>query len=1095
MYKNIIYKQKTEIKYINIRNLLYTILYIIMKIKDLITPDETNKIKKLIQEYGKNNELEVSLFSNKDTSSHLLTLERFNHLHSVLSIVTAKNDAKLQKTMEQSLDVIFGIKPKQNDKTMINYRIQITDINKINEYLGMLHMRKNHLVVGVLTGFIEESKGKNTYMSIQKKTKDVSNYVTIEDIYMRFKLDKEEELTADEIKKLQNIKKYWDMNDYDIIYRFKERTSYFLQKDKNLFRLDLTNTRTSNNINNIDKSPSNYEIEVECDPKDKSSYFSQIFDIGEFIIKVIQQSNYIVTKSMNSQVLERYRAILGTDQSRQHLYGRQAVSLEIQHVVDFLPNKYAVTDKADGDRFFLIVLDGRCYLISSNLVVKDTGLEVDKKYNGSILDGEFIFLPKYNKYLYMSFDCLVLAETNIRDEHLLMKRLERADELVYAINKTGYVHKYMQDSKLDFNNSNKILDWHTKNITEFYDDIDKELNSKKSNIIVRRKYFIESNGVADNEIFKYSDLMWKLYNSGGLVKCPYLLDGLIYQPLDQKYIAEADKSKHSDYKWKPAKKNSVDFYVEFEKDKKTNKILTIYDNSVPDVVKNKPYQILNLFVGLSTKGVEKPVLFNQEEGISQCYLYLDEEGMARTEDGKQISDKTVVEFYFNTDSDAPNPYKWIPMKTRFDKTESVQKFGRRYGNYQDTAMKVWHSIINPVKMSDFTALTNDSTYEKYFKELKGRIDFSLIKLDKEQVYYQKRKQKIVEDMRQFHNWVKSNLIYTTMNGRMYDDFIKYKILDIGCGVGGDIGKYYYCVPDLLVGIDPDITNLTVGNDCAIARYHNYKKGKKDFPPMFFIQANPANLLQWDEQIKLLGRMSSDNKHMFEKFFTWDKNSTKFDRVNLSFVIHYLLSDENAWNNFCQNLNMYMRDGALLTITTFDGDRVSDKLKGRDRYVEHYDENGEKKVLFDIVKKYDEKSKDKLGQAIDVHMGWLSEEGNYITEFLVYPEFLIKSLKEKCNIELMETGSFEDMFNDNRQFLELSSQIEEDSYKKKFYEEVYKYYTPSDLNVKCYEYTFLQRYYIFRKTEPNLEEIRKVKANAKRDTVQSKKGTFSNKDMY
>lgn len=1065
-----------------------------MKIKDLITADEANKIKKLIQEFGKNSELEVSLFSNKETSSHLLTLERFNNLHSVLSIITSKNDDKLKTTTEQSLDVIFGIKPKENSKTMINYRIQITDINKINEYMGMLHMRKNHLVFGVLTGFIEESKGKNTFMSIQKKTKDVSNYVTIEDIYMRFKLDKEEELTPEEIKKLQNIKKYWDINDYDIIYRFKERTSYSLQKDKNVFRVDLTTTRTSNYINSIDKSPNNYEIEVECVVKDKTAYFNQIFDVGEFIIKVIQQSNFIITKSMNNQVLDRYKAILGADPNRSHLYGRQPVSLEIQHVVDYLPNKYAVTDKADGDRYFLIILDGRCYLISSNLNVKDTGLEVDKKYNGSILDGEFIFLSKYNKYLFMSFDCLISSSTNVRDEHLLMKRLEYADEIVYAINKTGYVYNYLRNSKLDFNNSQKILDWHTKNITDFYDDIDKELNSKKSNIIVRRKYFIESNGVSDNEIFKYSNLMWTLYTTGA-IKCPYLLDGLIYQPLDQKYVVEVEKSKFSDYKWKPAKKNSVDFYVEFEKDKKTKKILTIYDNSIPDVVKNKPYQILNLFVGLSTKGVEKPVLFNQEEGISQCYLYLDESGLPRTEDGKQINDKTVVEFYFNTDLDAPNPYKWTPMKTRYDKTESVQKFGKRYGNYQDTAMKVWHSIINPVKMSDFATLSNDAIYEQNYKNLKGRIDLSLIKIDKQQVYYQKRKQKISEDMRHFHNWVKSNIIYTTMNGRMYDDFIKYKVLDIGVGVGGDIAKYYYCVVDLLVGIDPDLSNLTVGSDCAVARYQNYKKGKMDFPPMFFIQANPANLLQWDEQLKICGRMNSDNKRMFDKFFTWDKNSTKFDRVNLSFSLHYLLSDETSWNNFCQNLNMYMRDGALLTITTFDGDRVNAELNGKERYTEYYDENGEKKVLFEIVKKYNDNTKEKIGNAIDVHMGWIFEEGVYQTEYLVYPDFLINSLKEKCNMKLIECGSFEDVFNDNRKFLEVSSQIEEDVYKKKFYEEVYNYYNPTELNVKCYQYTFLQKYYIFRKTESNLEEIRKLKSQAKRDTVQAKKGTFANKDMY
>jgi hypothetical protein len=1066
-----------------------------MKIKDLITPDEANKIKKLIQDFGKNSELEVSLFSNKETSSHLLTLERFNCLHSVLSLITAKNsDEKLKMITEQSLDVIFGIKPTGNDRTMVNYRIQITNIEKINEYMAMLHMRKNHLVFGVLAGFIEESKGKDTSMIIQKKTKDVSNYVTIEDIYMRFKLDKEEILTVEEIKKLQNIKKFWGTVDYNIIYRFKERTSYFIQKDKNIFRIDLTNTRTTNQINDIDKSPVNYEIEVECDVKDKNTYFNQIFDICEFIIKIIQQTNFIITKSMNNQVLDKYRAILGVDNSRQHLYGRQPISLEIQHVVNYLPNKYAVTDKADGDRYFLIVLDEKCYLISSNLIVKDTGLTVDKKYNGSILDGEFIFLSKYNKYLYMSFDCLVIRDINVREEHLLMKRLEYSDELVYAINKTDFVYKYVKDTKIDFNNSQKILDWHTKNINDFYEDIDKELKTTKSNIIVRRKYFIETNGVSDNEIFKYSSLLWNLYSSGS-IKCPYLLDGLIYQPLDQKYIVEVEKIKLFDFKWKPDKKNSIDFYVEFEKDKKTRKILTVYDNSIEDTVKNKPYQILNLFVGLSIKGVEKPVLFNQEGGVSQCYLYLDDTGIPRTEDGRQINDKTVVEFYFNTLSEEPNPYKWIPMKTRYDKTESVQKFGRRYGNYQETAFKVWHSIINPVKMSDFNTLSNDDLYEKNFKEFKGRIDNSLIKLDKELVYYLKRKNKIIEDMRKYHNWIKSNLIYTICGGRLYDDFIKYKTLDIGVGVGGDIEKYYYAVTDLLVGIDPDITNLTVGSGCAVSRYQQIKKKHPDFPPMYFIQANPANLLQWDEQLKICGRMNSDNKRMFDKFFTWDKHSMKFDRANAMFSLHYLLSDETSWDNFCKNLNMYLRDGAVFTITTFDGDKVYDKLKGTDRIIEHYDENGEKKVMYEIVKKYNDGSKENYGQAIDIYMGWAFDEGTYMTEYLVYSDFLIKSLKEKCNMELMETASFEDLYNNYYNFLNVASQVEEDSKSQKFYMDNFKYYEPTDLNVKCLQYTFFQRYFIFRKAEPNLDEIRKLKQQSKRDSVQSKKGYFVNKDIY
>jgi SAM-dependent methyltransferase len=399
-------------------------------------------------------------------------------------------------------------------------------------------------------------------------------------------------------------------------------------------------------------------------------------------------------------------------------------------------------------------------------------------------------------------------------------------------------------------------------------------------------------------------------------------------------------------------------------------------------------------------------------------------------------------------------------------------------------MKVWHSILNPVLMSDFIQLSNDSLYEKYHKELKARIDFSLIKLDKQQVYYQKRMDKIVEDMRRYHNWVKSNLIYTYLNP-MYDENIRYKVLDIGCGVGGDVMKYYYVEVEMMVGIDPDLSGLISGTNCAVARYQNQKKTHADFPPMFFIQANPANLLQWDEQLKIVCRMSQDNKKLFDKFFTWDKTKTLFDRVNCSMSIHYLFSEENSWNNFCENLNMYMRDGALLTISTMDGHKVNDRLKGVDKFTQYYDENGEKKVLFEIVKKYDDNTKEKLGLAIDIHMAWAFDEGVYQTEYLVYPEFLIKSLKEKCNMELIETGLFEDLFNESRSFLELSSNVEEDVKSKKFFTEAYKYYTPSELNVKCYDYTFLHRYYVFRKVETNLNEIRQRKMHSKKTSKEKK----------
>lgn len=1041
-----------------------------MKIIDLLTPNQLSNINELIKSYSKNNEFEVSLFSNRETSSHLLTLDRFNDLNSILTKITSKNDVKYTSQKTQSIDVTMSIKDSLVEtKKITNYRITIDGLEAINKYMSMLHGRKNHLVISVLANFYLEKKNDiNTKITMMKKTKNVSNYILLEDIYMKVKLDNEEEMTEEEIMKLSKLQKYWKSESYTIGYRFKERTSYFIIKDKNIFRIDLTTVKSSNIINNIESSPPNYEIEIESDIKDKSNFIKQLFDISEFIIKSIQSSNYIITKSLSDSVLDKYRELLLVEKTRTNLYARQPISLEVQHLVDHLPNKYSVTDKADGERNYMLIYNGRCFLISTNLIVKDIGLEVDNKLSNTILDGEFIFLPKYNRYMLMCFDCVLYKNQNIREEAKLSKRLEYLDEIVYQINKCNYKHKSLYDAKIDFNNMDKIIKFHKTNLIEFYNDIQKELNIKSISVLVRRKYFIEVFGTQDNEIFKYTSLMWNMFLSDTNLKCPYLLDGLIFQPNEQKYIADQNKSKLHDYKWKPPVKNSIDFYIEFEKDKKTGKILTIYDNSIKDIVKNKQYQIANLYVGLSSKGIEKPVLFGENNGVSQAYIYTDDNGIPRSQDGRPIIDKTVVEFYYNLDSNMMNSYKWVCMKTRWDKTESVQKFGKRYGNALMTANNIWRSITNPVIASNFETLSIDSEYNNFFKQLQSKVDFDVIKLEKQQNIYFQKKEKMVDDMAKFHHWIKSNLIYTYMMFK-YNDDIQTKVLDFGCGRGGDILKFYMTEVELYVGIEPDYDAL-VSSDGAIARYINHKKGKARFPPMFFIQAYADAYLQYDEQIRVLGKMNQDMRINFNKFFTWDNKRTIFDRADCQFAIHYFLSSESSWNNFCENLNKYLREGGYFVFTTFDGNKVKDKLKNIDKYTEYYDDNGEKKILFELVKKYDDKSNNPYANALDVHMGWMFEEGIYQTEYLVYPEFVIKSFKDKCSMELVETCGFEEIFNDNREFLKVASEIEEDI-TSKFYKNIYKFYNPNDINSKCYNYSFLNRMFVFRKKETDLAEVK------------------------
>jgi hypothetical protein len=1065
-----------------------------MKIIDLLTPNNLSDINKLIKSYNDNSEFEVSIFSNKETSSHLLTLEKFNDLNSILSKISSKNKIKYQTVKTQVLDVIMSIKDSEIETQKItNFRISIEGLESINKYMSMLHGRKNHLVIGVLASYYNETKNKtektDNNITIIKKTKNVSDYITLEDIYMRIKLDTEEEITENELKKLIKIQKHWKTESYFIGYRFKERTSHYIIKDKNIFRIDLTTVKTSNIINNIDSSTPKYEIEIECEINDKTKIVSELFGISEFVIKSIQGTNNIITKSLTDTILDKYRELMMVKKSKTNLYARQPISLEVQHLVDNLPNKYSVTDKADGDRCFMLIYDGRCFLISTNLNVRDMGLDVDKKLSNTIIDGELIFLPKYNRYLFMGFDCLMSGDINIMDEIKFSKRLEYLDDIVYKINKCGYKHKSIYDSKLDLNKLDKVLDYYKSNLIDFYADINKELENKSTSIIVRRKFFMESMGISDNEIFKYTWLFWKTITTDPDLKYLYVQDGLIYHPNEQKYIIDSDKSKYSEYKLKPPNMNSIDLYTIFEKDKITNKILIVYDNSIKDILKNKPYIIANLYCGLSYKGVEKPVLFGDDMGVSQAYLYLDDKGVPRSQDNKQILDNTVVEYYYNIDLDVLNQYKWVPMKTRWDKTESVYKFNRRYGNAQRTAYAVWRSITNPILMTDFANLSSDVDYNKYFKQFQAKIDFNIVKMEKKQNIYFQKKSDLVKNMASFHNWIKSNIIYTYMMYR-YNDDIQCKILDLGCGRGGDINKFYYTEVELYVGIDPDYDALADSADGAISRYKNIKKGKERFPPMFFIQSNAGVYLQYDEQIRTLGKMNQDMKNNFNKFFTWDDKRTIFDRVNCQFAIHYLLSNESTWNNLCSNLNKYLREGGYFVFTTFDGNKIKEKLKDSDKYTEYYDDNGEKKILFDILKKYDDNSKDPFGNALDVHMGWLFDEGVYQTEYLVYPEFVIKSLKEKCSMELVESYDFEDIFNDNKDFLNVASE-EEEGMSIKFFKDIYKFYTQTDINNKCYKYSFLNKLFVFRKRESDLAQVKYKFYGSNRKRIIKGLGTSNN----
>ena len=1073
-----------------------------MVILNTLDKEVINKIKKFIDKYDKSkNELELSLFQKTD----LLTLERFNNLNSVLNIITSKND-KYKFSNSTQLDIILSCKTKENvlekdkkdkkdkkENVLENYRITIDNIDTINDYIKMFSKKRNELIFSTLLK-LAIGKKNNDNLKVIKKVKDVNNYITILNYYIKVKLDEELELTKEEKSKLSNVNKNFEKGEYNIVYRFKSRNSYFITKNKNVFRFDLTSVKQANNINNIEDAISKNEVELECLLSDKKVAMEEMFSLSENIIKIVQQTNNIMSVEENTEIIDLYKNLLGSNETITKLLGRQPVSLDLEQTVDNLPNNYAVTDKSDGERYMLIVKDKRCYLISNNLNVKNTGIDINSKFNNSILDGEYIFIQEYNKYLYMVFDCLVLSGVDYRNEVRLMKRLSVMDELINNINKINVKFEKIKTDEID--NIDKILDVHKNNLYSMYDDIMDNLKKSKNNVIIRKKYFVDVFGLKDNEIFYYSDLLWNTFTKDKNMKCPYELDGLIYQPLEQKYEIIAKKSKLSDLKWKPENMNSIDFYIEFEKDPKTNKILVVFDDTIKtyneddEVEENTNdersyYYICNLYAGNKIGGQEKPELFSMNKKESRCYLLINEDGNVRSNDGKIINDKTVVEFYYDRITELNDYMRWTPMRTRYDKTENVKKYKTNYGNSLSVAHKIWKTIMSPVTDNDFMELKDNSKYDKYIKEMRSKIDEGPKSFIKDEDYY-KDKEKY-KPFGWFQSWVKSQLIYTYIN-YLYNYEMQYKVIDFGSGQGGDIEKFYYATVDYYVGIEPS-KNEIFGYKKALWRYNKMKKTKPNVRPMSFIQGDATCLLTYEDQIKSIGRMDEDQIKLFNKFFG-ENNKTYFDRANSSMSLHYYLKNENSWSNFCQNLNDYLRPGGYLIFEVLDGEKIRKLLKNNNEYIlNHTDENGNKKMIFGLKKKYDDNNKTHLGDTIDVHLNWIFDDEQFEPEYIVDHDFIIKSFKEKCNMRLIESENFKTVYNDSRNYLNDVVNNETSGNKLgniNFNEKVYSFYTEeSDKNKIYKDIAFLYRYYVFKKDEGNLKEV-KDKYFGKKSTIYTRK---------
>ena len=1011
----------------------------------MITTPYISHIENIFNSMTENEEFEI-MFNNYKHDNKLSIIKFMN----VLKYIKFKSEQeKLILNHEVILDIIF--ESEQNK----NYRVSINGINNINDFLNLVHQRSNHVIFSILLSQSEFTENKN-FLYIQK-IKDPKMIYDINSYDIRIRKSTEIILNDKDFKNILNL----GLNSNSKInFRYKNRLSLIMLDNNNeKLAIDITTVQTNTNINELINSPKKYELEIEYfvkkHKKEKNNKILEIIQKEINNIKsVLEGTDNILTKEEQNIVLDGYKKLVYQNDTINALYSMQPISVEVQHIVDKIPNKYSVTDKADGEKYQLFVFQKNIYLISNNFNVIKTNYS--SKLNNTILEGEFLFFHETKKYLFMAFDCIFYNDIDMRNEILLKNRINKINEFCKSLNDIYELKIF--DNNFDLKKQEKFYE---NEINQFFTKLNKNLEKANNNdIIFFPKIFLYPNGGNNSEVFSFSHLLWT-FCTNNKNNCPYKLDGIIYTGLEQKYTRDKREQKYPIYKYKPPSTNSLDVYILFQRNSETGGYLEIFDNSNNAAQKNQIFRVANIYVGDIIGNKEIPVPFLKEENNHEIFLPL-VNNEVRDIENNYVQDGTVVELIYNNDINIAHQYRWIILRTRWDKTEFVMTQQKKYGNFKDIAIKTWKSIKEAITIEELEKLSNPETYPFQQKILESRLNSTIITSERQQDKYYQIMTNLGKKMRDYHSWIKSIIIYTycsPFNEFKNSDKKRSSVLDLGCGRGGDLLKWYHARVGDYVGTDPDYHGIYSSVDGAISRYNVMKKKFPNFGKITWVQSDASVLFTSEAQETKLQNMTHENKELIKKVF----KNRKFDIISSQFAIHYLFDSKESVNCLIKNINTLLKIGGFIILTLFDAHQIMEKLQDKDTFTSYYtDDNGNRKKFFEIIKKFEGPIQDECGFAIDVHMAWIQEENKYRTEYLV-TEKLLSNTMMKAGCRLIDTDLFSNLYYLNQPYFTNVIEHEENIKNYKYYKSVAEYYGDlKGVEKESKAYTFLNRYYVYQK---------------------------------
>ncbi len=295
-------------------------------------------------------------------------------------------------------------------------------------------------------------------------------------------------------------------------------------------------------------------------------------------------------------------------------------------------------------------------------------------------------------------------------------------------------------------------------------------------------------------------------------------------------------------------------------------------------------------------------------------------------------------------------------------------------------------------------------------------------------------------LRSFNNWVKASMInkYCHLLGK------DVSVLDLCCGKGGDLDKYFMNKIKLYVGAD--ISEELIKN--ALTRLEKIKNEKY------------SNNFQ-TKCIFIKEDLSSPQNELMEKI---DKKYY-FDLVSCQFALHYHFENEQRLNAFLFNVSERLCDGGYFIGTIIEDNVIVKRLRNRKFNSENKYIN--EKLTFGnefYSVKFSQKHFDKKNGPFGIKYGFYledsidnrDEEGNikYVGEYLVvFKEF--EKICKKYGLYLVEKENFTNFYHD----------YIKDNFYKKLSAKMLKDINTSFMKQQ-WEIIQLYTIFVFRKGEPS-----------------------------